>query len=41
MLVPGVKVEGHDGLTLSIHALIGSWGLKTLQLSSVIKKTNC
>ncbi|PWA62325.1 hypothetical protein CTI12_AA363990 [Artemisia annua] len=30
--------EGHDGLALSIHALLGSWGSQTLQLSSVIKR---
>ncbi|GKC39446.1 enoyl-[acyl-carrier-protein] reductase, mitochondrial [Tanacetum coccineum] len=32
------STEGQDSLTLSIHALLGSWGLQTLQLSSVIKK---
>ncbi|PWA61712.1 hypothetical protein CTI12_AA372010 [Artemisia annua] len=30
--------EGHDGLALSIHALLGSWGSQTLQISSVIKR---
>lgn len=28
--------EGRDGLALSIHALLGSWGSQTLQLSKIV-----